>query len=140
VSTDPGETTEALARRLYPALAAGNRDALLELLDSDFRAHFADGMPFGIGGEHAGAPAAIAEGWWEIGRAYSVRAEPREWIRAADGRLLVVGRYHGRARATGRNFEAEFMHLWESAGGRLVTLRQLTDTAAWTQALAPELF
>lgn len=131
---------ESLVRQAYPALAAGDADALRALLHPDFQAHFADGLPFGIGGDHAGADAAITDGWWEIGRAYRMSTEPEEWIDAADGRLIVRGVYRGSARATGSEVVAEFVHLWAGAEGRLTSLRQLTDTVQWTQALMPNLF
>jgi ketosteroid isomerase-like protein len=125
-----------IVSRVYDALALGDADVLTDLLDSDFEAHFADGLPLGIGGHHVGAAAALRGGWWAIGRAYKLRAEPEEWIPTADGRLLVLGVYRGSARATGAVLEAGFAHLWTAADGRLTALRQLTDTARWVDALA----
>lgn len=124
------EPIDALVDRLYAALAAGDADALERVLAPDFVAHFADGMPVG-GGRHDGAAPARDEGWWAIGRAFSVRAEPAERIRCADGRLLVRGRYRGHRRADDAPVDAEFNHLWSARDGRLVELRQLTDTARW---------
>ena len=107
-----------------------------ELLDPDFEARFADGLPLGLGGRRVGAAAAIRDGWWAIGRAFRVRAEPEEWVETTDGRLLVLGTYRGRARSTGVAVEAAFAHLWTARDGRLVALRQLTDTVGWHDALA----
>jgi 2-(1,2-epoxy-1,2-dihydrophenyl)acetyl-CoA isomerase len=135
-----GTNIEPLVRQIYPALAAGDADALRVLLHPDFQAHFADGLPFGIGGDRDGVDAAITDGWWEIGRAYRMSAEPEEWIGTEDGRLVVRGFYRGTARATGNEVVAEFVHLWAGADGRLTSLRQLTDTVQWTQALTPNLF
>jgi 2-(1,2-epoxy-1,2-dihydrophenyl)acetyl-CoA isomerase len=127
---------EDLARRLYAALGAGDAAAIDELLAPDFDGHLADGMPLGLGGVKRGAGAMRDEGWWAIGRAFAARAEPDEWIRCADGRLLVLGRYRGRARTSGGALDAAFAHLWTAAGGRLTALRHFTDTARWTDALA----
>jgi 2-(1,2-epoxy-1,2-dihydrophenyl)acetyl-CoA isomerase len=124
-------TVRALVERVYAALAAGDRDALLAVLDPELDAHLADGMPDGLGGPRRGAEAMIDTGWWAIGRAYAVLAEPEEWIACADGRLLVRGRYRGRARDTGHVIDAAFDHLWTARDGRLTALRQLTDTARW---------
>lgn len=124
-------TIGELVRAVYPALAAGDRDALARLLDPDFEATFTEGLPFGIGGTHRGAQAAQRDGWWAIGRAFDLHAEPREWIDCTDGRLLVLGRYFGRARASGAPIDAEFAHLWTAGGGRLTRLWQLTDSARW---------
>ena len=129
---------EALVKRAYRALAAGDTDTLRELLDPTFEAEFADGLPLGIGGRHRGAAAAIDDGWWAIGRAFELRAESLEWIPTVDGRLLVLGVYRGRARSTGRPVEAGFAHLWTARDSRLIALRQLTDTARWVAALEPE--
>lgn len=122
---------EQLVRAVYPALAAGDRDTLASLLADDFEAAFCAGLPHGLGGVRRGAGTAITEGWWAIGRAFAVLAEIEEVVPCEDGRVLVRGTYRGSERATGRVVEAEFMHLWTAAGGRLTHLRQLTDTAAW---------
>jgi ketosteroid isomerase-like protein len=124
-----------LVERLYRALAAGDADGVETLLVADFDGRFAPGMPAGIGGRKVGAAAARRDAWWEIGRVFQVRVEPEEWIECADGRLLVVGRYVGRARATGVPFEAPFAHLWSACGGKLASVHQFTDTALWSAAL-----
>ncbi len=128
---------EELVGRLYQALAAGDAATVDELLAPDFDGHFARLMPLGIGGHKVGAVAAREQGWWAIGRAFSVRIEPEEWIACADGRLLVIGRYIGRARSTGQPFEAGFAHLWRAQDGRLLSVHQFTDTASWAAALTP---
>lgn len=128
-------TVEQLARRLYPALAAGDRAVLGELLGDDLEASFCEGLPDGIGGAHHGAEATIRDGWWAIGRRYTIAAEPQEWIACADGRLLVRGRYRGRGRESGVPVDAEFAHLWTERDGRLAAIWQLTDSAAWIAAL-----
>jgi ketosteroid isomerase-like protein len=120
-----------LVERVYAALGSGDRDTLLAVLAPDFQAQAAAGMPLGIGGQIDGAEAMVAF-WWTLGASYSVRPEPEEWIACEDGRLLVVGTYRGRERATGHVVEAAFDHLWTARDDRLVALRQLTDTVRWT--------
>ena len=126
---------EELVRAVYRVLAGGDGDAVAELLHPDFEGTFTEGLPFGIGGVHHGAEATIRDGWWAIGRAFAIRAEPAEWIECADGRLLVVGRYVGCARATGLPVDSAFAHLWTARDGRLTGIRQVTDSALWVQAL-----
>lgn len=126
-----------LVRELYDALAQGDAGRVEALLDPAFEGHLADGLPLGLGGRRVGPAAMREEGWWAIGRAFAVRAEPEEWLDCGEGRLLVLGRYVGTARSTGRPLDAAFAHLWSARDGRLVTLRQLTDTALWVEALSP---
>jgi 2-(1,2-epoxy-1,2-dihydrophenyl)acetyl-CoA isomerase len=77
----------------------------------------------------------VDRGWWAIGRAFRVEAEPDEWIDCTDGRLLVLGRYMGHARTTKAPVEAAFAHLWTQRDQRIVRLVQITDSAAWQFAL-----
>ena len=77
------------ARRLYQALGDGDRATLDEILDPDFVGELADGMPFGIGGEHRGAEAMRRSGWGGIARHFAARAEPADIVGLDDGRLLV---------------------------------------------------
>lgn len=125
-----------LVGRVYTALAAGDRPELTRLLHPDFEGTLTEGLPLSIGGTRRGAEAMIEEGWWAIGRAFALRVEPEEWIPCHDGRLLVTGRYVGRARSsTGPAFDAAFAHLWTAREGRLVRVWQLTDSARWRAAL-----
>lgn len=124
-----------LVSALYPALATGDRAALARLVDPDFEGTVTEGLPLGIGGVHRGRDDMIENGWWAIGRAFKVRVEPQAWIPCSDGRLLVVGRYVGRARESGEPLDAAFVHLWSAETGRLTAVWQLTDSALFVRAL-----
>ena len=122
---------ETLVASVYDALAIGDGKAVRAQLADDFTAHFADGLPVG-GGSHPSPDRTISDGWWALGRAYAVRAQPQEYIACADGRLLVRGRYVGSRRDDPAVLvDAAFMHLWTARDGLLVALEQLTDTARW---------
>jgi ketosteroid isomerase-like protein len=130
-------TIAQLAEQVYAALAKGDRERLLELLAADFEAEFATGMPVvDTSGEIRSAEAMIEKAWWALGREFRIRIEPSAWIPCGGGRLLVIGRYIGSARSTGREFEANLVHLWSARDGRLTHLWHLTDTARWAEAIA----
>jgi ketosteroid isomerase-like protein len=133
-----GYQPRTLVERVYPALAAGDRDTLLEVLHPDFEGNFSPGLPAPIGGSHAGALASIDQGWWAIGAIWAVRAEPERWLEVEGDQLLVLGTYTGKARRGGRPVVAPFAHLWAADGGRLRSLHQFTDTRLWCDALEPE--
>jgi 2-(1,2-epoxy-1,2-dihydrophenyl)acetyl-CoA isomerase len=135
-TSPPFATRVAAVRRLYRALAAGDREALEQLLHPDFIGHAAEGLPLGAGGEHVGAESMRRELWWRLGRHYNAEAHPDEFHALDDGRLLVAGRYRGEARRSGNKLDAAFHHVIAFADdGRMTSLNQLTDTAAWIQAL-----
>ncbi len=126
-----------LARTLYAALAAGDRAQLESLLHPEFIGRTADGMPFGIGGQHDGPAAMRRNGWGAIARHFEARAEPERFLDLADGGLLVTGRYLGRGRQGGAALNAAFAHLIAFADGRIRALEQFTDTARWREAAGP---
>jgi 2-(1,2-epoxy-1,2-dihydrophenyl)acetyl-CoA isomerase len=123
------------AHRLYAALAAGDRAVLSTLLHPDFVGHATDGLPHGMGGRHDGPEAMQRDLWWTIGRHYKVEAQPEEFRLLDDGRLFVAGHYRGEGRKSGLRLDAAFVHTLAFADdGRIVSLHQLTDSAAWAQA------
>ncbi len=126
-----------LARALYAALAAGDRDQLDALLHPEFCGRTADGMPFGIGGDHDSPAAMRRNGWGKIARHFEARAEPERFLDLADGRLLVTGRYRGRGKQGGAPLDAAFAHLIAIDHGRIKSLEQFTDTARWHDAAGP---
>jgi 2-(1,2-epoxy-1,2-dihydrophenyl)acetyl-CoA isomerase len=133
------DTKVSTAQQLYRALAAGDRAALSTLLHPDFVGHATDGLPLGMGGSHDGPEAMQRDLWWTIGRHYKVEAQPEEFRLLDDGRLSVAGHYRGEGRKSGRRLDAAFIHLIAFVDdGRIVSLHQLTDSAAWVQALGGE--
>lgn len=130
-------TPTGLARALYAALAAGDREQLDALLHPEFTGRTAEGMPFGIGGDHVGPAEMRRNGWGAIARHFEARAEPERFLDLADGRLLVTGRYRGRGKQGGAALDAAFAHLIAIDQGRIRSLEQFTDTARWHDAAGP---
>src|ERR1700694_450379 len=124
------------AQQLYRALAAGDRDALGSLLHPEFVGHATEGLPMDMGGEHVGPENMQKKLWWRIGRHYKVEAQVDEFRALNDGRLFVAGHYRGEARVSGKTLDASFIHVIGcSSDGRISALDQLTDSAAWVEAL-----
>jgi 2-(1,2-epoxy-1,2-dihydrophenyl)acetyl-CoA isomerase len=123
-----------LARALYAALSAGDRAQLDALLHPQFTGRTADGMPFGIGGDHDSPTAMRRNGWGAIARHFEAHAEAQKFLELADGRLLVTGRYRGRGKHGGAALDADFVHLIAFDQGRIKSLEQFTDTARWHDA------
>jgi len=135
---DKDVASQALLKDLYAALAAGDRPGIEASLTDDFVGRLTPGLPFGIGGVHAGAEAMIREGWFAIGAHWRVRTFPESFGPLGDGRIQVQGTYRGKGRESGTPFEAWFIHQWELRDGRICGLTQLTDSAAFVAALDPQ--
>jgi len=128
---------EEIARAFYAALATGDRNQLDALLHPEFTGRTAEGMPFGIGGDHDSPAAMRRNGWSAIARHFEARAEPERFLDLTDGRLLVTGRYLGRGKPGGAPLDAAFAHLIAIDQDRIKSLEQFTDTARWHDAAGP---
>lgn len=127
-------THSDLAKSLYGALAAGDRDQLDALLHPDFVGQIAEGMPFGIGGRYEGPASMRSSGWGGIARHFAARAEPERFFDVGKDRLLVTGRYCGQGKQGGTLLDAAFAHILTFEDGRIRSLEQYTDTARWRDA------
>ncbi|MFI1918230.1 enoyl-CoA hydratase-related protein [Nocardia sp. NPDC020380] len=127
-----------IAERWYRALADGDRETLGKVLHPDLEVHVTPGMPLGLGGVHRGARAALRDFWGVIARHYRARAVPATFDALSDGRLLVTGRYTGKALGSGKPLDAEFTHLLTFTDGRIIRIDQLTDSRRWLDALAED--
>ncbi len=91
------------------------------------------------------SPWEALEFWNTIGELFEgARAEPEEFIRDGD-RLVVLGTWQGRARATGEEITVRFVHVLRVTGSagalsgqRFTSLELIIDTAAVLAALAQE--
>jgi uncharacterized protein len=121
------------ARDAYDAFDRRDLDALLERLAHNVAWHSPETLPWG-GTRHGHDGVAtyfelldehVEDGW----------GEPDEYLDAGE-RLVVLGRMRGRARASGAEFEARFVHVWDFQDGVAVTFDSLVDSAVVLAALA----
>ncbi|MCC3326696.1 nuclear transport factor 2 family protein [Nocardia abscessus] len=125
-----------VVKGFYRATQTGDGPAILALLHPDFEARTAPGMPCGAGGAFHGPLAAMTRIWGAVARDFETAPYDETWQETTDGTVVVTGHYRGAARGTGREYEAEFVHLWQvDDEGRITRLHQYTDTARWHAAL-----
>ena len=122
-------------RRPRLGFSRGDLDGALAMMDDSIVWHQAQGLPHG--GIYEGLPAVRAavfdpldEQWWE-----GFDATPSEML-GGDDHVVVIGRYTGRAKGTGRPLDIPFAHVWRFENGKAVRFHQFTDTRGWTDALA----
>lgn len=125
------------AQQLYHAFAAHDGTALLAILTPGFRGIVSEGMPEETGGVYEGAETMLRQCLARVFALADVRPVPEEYLPVGDDRMVVLGRYEGSARTTGRRLSAAFAHVLRFADGRVSELVQITDTARWHAALMP---
>lgn len=120
-------------RGLYEAFAKGDVPTVLGFLDANIAWTEAEGFPYG--GTYNG-PKAVLEGvFMRLGGEWDgFAAVPDEFIDAADT-IVVLGKYSGTYKATGKSFEANFAHVWTIRGGKAIRFVQYVDTLLVQRAL-----
>ena len=73
----------------------------------------------------------LDEQWWE-----EFSATPDEFLDAG-AEVVVLGRYRGVAKGTGKRLDVPFVHVWTVRDDKAVRFRQFLDTAGWVEALSP---
>ena len=126
----------AIARSSYEAFGRGDLDGALVMMDEDIEWHQAQGLPHG--GLYHGVDEVrknifepLDEAWWS-----EFSATPGEFLDAGS-EVVVLGRYRGVAKETGKRLDVPFVHVWTVEDGKAVRFRQFLDTAGWVEALAP---
>ena len=132
----PTVSSTEIAARSYDAFARDDMDAVLADMHADIEWHQAQGLPHG--GFYRGLDEVrrhifdpLDRDWWA-----EFVVEPDEFIEAGP-QVVVLGRYRGVAKGTGRRLDVPFVHVWTFEGGLAVRFRQFLDTAGWVEALAP---
>lgn len=86
---------------------------------------------------HAGRKrghAEIAEFFSVLGSTEDItHFEPREYLAQGD-KVVVAGNYRGSVRATRREFDIDWLHVFTARNGRLTAFREYLDTAALADA------
>jgi hypothetical protein len=133
-STLSAMTAIDLVRRSYDAFERHDIDGVLADMHPDIEWHQAQGLPHG--GLYRGVDEVkrnifdpLHGAWWE-----EFSAPPDEFLDAGD-QVVVIGRYRGTAKGTGKTLDVPFVHVWTVANGKAIRFRQYLDTAGWIEAL-----
>jgi uncharacterized protein len=121
-------------RRSYEAFARGDMEGVVADMDEAIEWHQAQGLPHG--GLYRGLAEVrraifdpLDEEWWD-----EFAADADDFLDAGD-HVVVIGRYRGRAKETGKPLDVPFVHVWTWRGGKAIRFRQFLDTAGWVEAL-----
>jgi uncharacterized protein len=123
-----------IVRRSYVAFERGDMDAVMADMHPEIEWHQAQGLPHG--GLYRGLEEVrrnifdpLDEEWWD-----EFTAVPDEFLEAGD-QVVVIGRYRGTAKETGKQLDVPFVHIWSMSGDQAIRFRQYLDTAGWVAAL-----
>ncbi|HYE64783.1 MAG TPA: nuclear transport factor 2 family protein [Pyrinomonadaceae bacterium] len=122
-----------LVQQAYDNFKSGNIEALLGLFSDDITWQLPEieGAPFA--GKRSGRDQ-VAQFFTTLADAQEVRQfEPQEFIAQGD-KVVALGHYAWRVKASGREYEADWAHAFTVRGGKIVGFHEYTDSAAAAQA------
>ena len=117
-----------LVRAVYAAFAAGDIAAVLSRLASDIAWHEAENFPYADRSPYLGHDEIVEGVFARLGSEWDgFAALPWDYIEGGDA-VVVLGRYRGVYKATGRALDAQMAHVWRIEDGSIVSFRQYVDT------------
>jgi ketosteroid isomerase-like protein len=124
-----------IVKGIYAAFAKGDVPAVLGTFDAGIVWNEAEGYRFAAGNPYKGPQTILQDVFMPlVTQLDGFTVTPSNVIDGGD-RVAVEGRYTATVKATGAPLDAQFVHVYELRGGKIVTFQQYTDTAQWTRAL-----
>ena len=127
------EQNKSIVNQAYSNFQNGDINGILNLLVDDVSWELPEmnGVPFA--GKRSGR-AAVGEFFASVGASQeAIRFEPQALIAEGD-RVVALGSYEWKVKATNREFKGDFAHAWTIRDGKVVAFHEYTDTAACRDA------
>ena len=117
-----------LIRAIYGAFATGDVPSVLSRMSPDIVWAEAENFPYADDSPYRGPDAVLSGVFARLGGEWDgFAASPEEYLDAGDT-VVVLGRYRGTYKATGRALDAQLVHVWRVADGKAAAFQQYTDT------------
>ena len=120
---------KAMIERVYDAFADRDYEAILSHFVDDFEWHAADNSPLADMSPYHGVDAVRTGVFARIEAGFENQiVVPDEIFAGDDGRVVVLGYYHGKLRGKENEFQAQVAHIWTMRDGRAIKFQQYLDT------------
>jgi ketosteroid isomerase-like protein len=126
----------ARVQEMYAAFGQGKIQTILDGVTPDVTwiVQGPTGLPFF--GTRRG-PAQVAQFFQEVAQHLDIQEfSPREFISQGE-QVVAVGNERGRVRATGRDYQSAWVHVFNFQNGKVIQFREFSDTAALADAFRP---
>ena len=118
----------ALVQGIYAAFKAGDVPGVVGRMSPEIVWNEAENFPYADRNPYLGPEAVLTGVFARLGTDWEgFAAIPDEFLDAGDT-VVVLGRYHGIYKPTGRALDAQLVHVWRCEDGKAVAFQQYTDT------------
>ena len=125
----------ALIEQAYADFARGDVPAVLAVIADDVEWSEAEGNPWWSGRPFVGHQEVVDKVFARVAAEYDGFTIDVERFVGGGETVLAQVRYRGRARATGKDVDAQAAHVWDVRDGKVVRFQQYVDTAQLQAAL-----
>jgi ketosteroid isomerase-like protein len=131
-----GEANASAVSDIYSAFAEGNMDAVLASMSPDIQWNEAENFIYADGNPYVGPDAVVngvfarLGGDWDYWNLEEISVNP-----VGASQVLATGRYKAKNKASGKELDAQFAHLWTIAEGKATHFQQYTDTKQAAEAI-----
>lgn len=124
-----------LIRGIYDAFARADIGAVLGAMAPEIEWREAENHPYADGNPYVG-PNGILQGVFvRLGTEWDGFAVHVDEILGAGDKVVMLGRYKGKYKRTGKSLDAQVVHVWIVANGKAASFQQYTDTHQFTRAM-----
>jgi ketosteroid isomerase-like protein len=129
MSPSQAQSPKQLVQSMYEAFSRGDIQTILAALapDADWDDSGPAAVPFA--GRYRG-PQGVLEFFQKLGGSTEFDAFEKEAYVAEGSRVVTLGYYTARSKATGKSVTARFAHEWTVENGKVTEFRAHGDTAA----------
>jgi ketosteroid isomerase-like protein len=118
----------ALIQALYAAFGAGDVPGVVSRMRPDIVWNEAENFVYADRNPYVGPEAILTGVFARLGGEWDgFAAVPADYLDAGDT-VIVLGRYRGTYKATGRALDAQLVHVWRIEDGKVAGFQQYTDT------------
>ncbi len=119
----------SIFRGMYESFAKGDVPTVLGMMDANVVWEESDAPGHPWGGKNHGPEGVLNKVFMAIVNNFdSFTVTPNEFV-VTDDRVLAIGRVSGTAKATGKSFECDFVHIGTFKDGKLTRFQGLEDSA-----------
>jgi ketosteroid isomerase-like protein len=127
-----------IIRDLYGAFTQGDLETAMTNWAPEISWNVAENHPFAAGNPYIGAETIVSKLLSEMGaKMPDVAIQVSEMLDAGD-KIVVLGRYQGPVKATGKSIDAQMAHVWTLKDGKIVHFQQYVDTKQMISVLTIE--
>lgn len=136
-NTKPAKEKDVeIVQNLYAAFAKGDVPAVLQKFHPKIEWNEAENFPYADGNPYIG-PQAVLEGVFaRLGAEWEYwKLTEQTYYEAKSGEIIVTGRYKAKNKATGKEINTQFVHMWTLEDGLVTKFQQYADTYQTVEAM-----